>query len=123
MFEALREQLAAAEITMKLRPRYSLIMKTSSRKDPSNVLKRFFNSLNPHNLALVLAYGYIINGNMIGGFAFVEWPASYRQSGIMTLIVNQQGRVYQRELGPDSAKTAEAMKEYDPDKTWSVSAD
>jgi hypothetical protein len=68
-------------------------------------------------------YSYIINGHMIGGFAFVAWPASYGQSGIMTFILNQRGRVYQRDLGPSSVKTAEAMKEYDPDKTWSVSAD
>jgi hypothetical protein len=68
-------------------------------------------------------YDYIINGNMIAGFAFVAWPAVYGQSGIMTLMVNQQGRVYQKDLGPKTAKLAEAMTEYDPDKTWTVSPD
>jgi hypothetical protein len=68
-------------------------------------------------------YSYIINGNMIGGFALVAWPASYGETGIMTFIVNQQGRVYQKDLGPQTAKTAGAMKAYDPDKTWSISAD
>ena len=68
-------------------------------------------------------YDYVINGNMIAGFALVAWPAQYGASGIMTFIVNQQGRVYQKDLGPNTAKAAVAMKEYDPDKTWSASAD
>jgi hypothetical protein len=68
-------------------------------------------------------YSYIINGNMIGGFAFVAWPAFYGDSGIMTFIVNQQGRVYQKDLGPKTATSAESMKEFDPDNTWTLSAD
>ena len=68
-------------------------------------------------------YDYVINKNMIGGFALVAWPASYGETGIMTFIVNQQGRVYQKDLGPDTAKSASKVKAYDPDKTWSVSAD
>ena len=68
-------------------------------------------------------YEYVINGNMIGGFALVAWPVEYGESGVMTFVVNQRGRVYQKDLGPDTAKTAEVMKAYDPDKTWSVSPD
>ena len=68
-------------------------------------------------------YDYVINGNMIGGFALVAWPAEYGTSGIMTFVVNQQGRVLQRNLGPNTAKTAAAMKSYDIDGTWSVSPD
>lgn len=68
-------------------------------------------------------YDYVINGNMIGGFALVAWPAEYGESGIMTFIVNQQGRVYQRNLGDSTAKTVKSMKAYDPDKSWQVSAD
>jgi len=68
-------------------------------------------------------YNYIINGNMIGGFALVAWPAEYGESGIMTFIVNQQGCVYQKDLGPKTASTTKAMKAYDPDPTWSVSLD
>ncbi len=60
---------------------------------------------------------------MIGGFALVAWPAEYGESGVMTFVVNQQGRVYQKNLGQDTAKTAEAMKAYDPDTMWSVSRD
>ena len=68
-------------------------------------------------------YNYIINGHMIGGFALVAWPADYGQSGIMTFIVNQQGRVYEKDLGPTTDKLAPAMKAYDPDPTWTVSPD
>jgi len=66
-------------------------------------------------------YSYLINGNMVGGFALVAWPAAYGDSGIMTFIVNQQGRVYQKDLGPKTAKTAAALKEYNPDQTWTIS--
>jgi hypothetical protein len=66
-------------------------------------------------------YSYVVNGNMIGGFALVAWPADYDESGIMTFIVNQQGVVYQKNLGPKTAKIAAAMKEYSPDKTWTIS--
>jgi hypothetical protein len=68
-------------------------------------------------------YDYIINGNMIAGFAFVAWPASYGQSGIVTFIVNQQGRVYQKDLGANTSKLAAEMKAYDPDPSWQVSLD
>jgi hypothetical protein len=68
-------------------------------------------------------YDYIINGNMIGGFALVAWPAEYGESGIMTFIVNQQGRVYQQDLGPKTESTVKEMKAYDPDKTWVRSSD
>ncbi len=68
-------------------------------------------------------YSYIINGNMIGGFALVAWPARYGESGVMTFIVNQQGRVYQKDLGPHTGKLAPALKEYDPDYTWRISPD
>jgi len=61
---------------------------------------------------------YLVNGNMIGGFAFVAYPAVYRSSGVMTFIVNQNGGVYQKDLGPDTEKIANAMTEYDPDSTW-----
>jgi hypothetical protein len=66
-------------------------------------------------------YDYIINGNMIGGFALVAWPAQYGDTGIMTFIVNQQGRVYQKDLGPQTATIAAKMTEYDPDPSWQVS--
>lgn len=66
-------------------------------------------------------YDYVINGNMIGGFAMVAWPAEYGDTGVMTFIVNQQGRVYQKDLGSQTSKLAQKMTEYDPDPTWRVS--
>ena len=68
-------------------------------------------------------YDYIINGHMIGGFALVAWPAEYGNSGIMTFIVNQQGRVYQQDLGDKTEKLALKMKAYDPGPGWSLSPD
>lgn len=68
-------------------------------------------------------YNYVINGNMIGGFAFIAWPAAYGESGVMTFIVNQQGRVYQRDLGDATERTATKLKAYDPKPGWELSVD
>ncbi len=65
-------------------------------------------------------YSYVINGNMIAGFALVAFPAKYGSSGVMTFIVNQQGRVYQKDLGPDTLSLARHMTRYNPDKTWTL---
>ncbi len=64
------------------------------------------------------AYDYVVDGKMIGGFALVAYPAQYGNSGIMTFIVNQDGAVYQKNLGKNTAKIAQAMESFDPDKTW-----
>ncbi len=63
-------------------------------------------------------YNYIINGRMIAGFALVAWPAEWGNTGVMTFTVNQQGRIYQKNLGPRTVKIAKAMTVYDPDDTW-----
>ena len=54
-------------------------------------------------------YDYLINGRMLAGFALVAWPAEWGNTGLMTFIVNQQGKVYQKNLGPKTAKLAEAL--------------
>jgi len=54
----------------------------------------------------------------IGGFAVVAYPAKYGNSGIMSFIVNNDGTVYEKDLGPNTAKTAAAMKAYNPDSSW-----
>ena len=64
------------------------------------------------------SYDYVVKGNMILGFAMVAYPAKYGSSGIMTFIVNQEGVVYEKDLGKNTAKAAAAMKRYDPDGTW-----
>jgi hypothetical protein len=63
-------------------------------------------------------YDYIINGQMIGGFALVAWPAKYGNSGVMTFVVNHDGVVYQKDLGKNTEKIAKAITKYDPDNTW-----
>jgi len=65
------------------------------------------------------ALDYVVKGRAIGGFAVVAYPAKYGNSGIMTFIVNQDGKVYQADLGPKSAEQAAKMQRFDPDKSWS----
>jgi hypothetical protein len=64
------------------------------------------------------AYSYLVKGRMIGGFAVVAYPAEYGNSGVMTFIVNHDGKVFQKDLGKNTASLGQNMKEYNPDKTW-----
>jgi hypothetical protein len=66
---------------------------------------------------------YVVRGKMIGGFALVAYPAEYGNSGVMTFIVNHAGTVFQKDLGPDTARLAERMSEFNPDKTWQKVSD
>lgn len=65
------------------------------------------------------ARSYIVDGLMQSGFALVAFPAEYGRGGVMTFVVSQDGVVFEKDLGADTAKIAAAMKEYNPDKTWS----
>ena len=69
------------------------------------------------------AKSYLVNGKMTEGFAFVAYPAEYRSSGVMTFIVNQDGVVYQKDLGKKTAAVGKAMQEYNPDSTWTRAED
>jgi hypothetical protein len=64
------------------------------------------------------AKSYIVKGKMTEGFAFVAYPAEYRSSGVMTFIVNQDGTVYQKDLGKKTDALGKAMQEYNPDSSW-----
>ena len=64
------------------------------------------------------AKDYLVNGQLARGFAFVAYPAEYRNSGVVTFIVNQDGVVYEKDLGQDTAKTASAMTEFNPGNGW-----
>ncbi len=64
------------------------------------------------------ALDYVVDGKMIGGFALAAYPAEYRNSGVMTFIVNHAGDVFQKDLGPRTARIATSMTAYNPDKTW-----
>jgi hypothetical protein len=61
---------------------------------------------------------YVVNGDMTGGFALVAYPATYGASGVMTFVVNQDGSVYQKDLGKDTSSLAAKITEYDPDDSW-----
>jgi len=65
------------------------------------------------------AKDYVVDGKMAGGFAFVAYPAEYRNSGVMTFIINQDGVLLQKDLGKATSETATAMTEFDPDAGWS----
>jgi hypothetical protein len=67
------------------------------------------------------AQDYVVHNLMIGGFALVAWPAEYGVSGIKTFIVNQDGIVYEKDLGPQTGTLAKAMTKFNPDKSWTVS--
>ena len=64
------------------------------------------------------AKSYIVNGEMSGGFALVAWPAQYDVTGVMTFIVNRDGIIYQKDLGPETGSVAKSMTRYDPDPSW-----
>ncbi|SAL37122.1 DUF2950 domain-containing protein [Caballeronia humi] len=64
------------------------------------------------------AQNYITDGEMSKGFGLVAWPAEYGKTGVMTFIVNQDGQVYQKNLGRSTAKAAAALRTFNPDDTW-----
>jgi hypothetical protein len=64
------------------------------------------------------AINYVVNGKLTRGFAFVAFPATYRNSGVMTFIVNKNGVVYEKDLGAQTADLGAAMQEFNPDDTW-----
>lgn len=69
------------------------------------------------------AYSYIINGNMVAGFALLAWPADYGESGVMSFMVANDGNVLEADLGPDTAQRAGAITAYDPDPGWRRTTD
>jgi hypothetical protein len=68
------------------------------------------------------ARSYVRDGRMTEGFAFLAYPAAYRSSGVMTFLVNQDGDVLQKDLGPDTAKLVQAIVAYNPDSSWQEAA-
>lgn len=69
------------------------------------------------------AYDYVINGNMIAGFALVGWPVKYAETGVHTFLVNQHGIVYQADLGPRTETIVKKIRRFNPDKSWTVVSD
>lgn len=66
------------------------------------------------------ARDYIVDGHLTGGFAMVTFPARYGDSGVMTFVVNQDGIVFEKNLGPQTTAIAQRMTEYNPDRTWKI---
>lgn len=64
------------------------------------------------------AKSYIVNGKMTRGFALISYPAEYRNSGVMTFLVDSKGVIYEKDLGPQTTTTATAMTSFNPDATW-----
>ena len=64
------------------------------------------------------AKSYLVDGKMTGGFAYVAYPAEYRSSGVMTFIVNEDGVVYQKDLGKRTDVLAKSMQDYNPNSSW-----
>ena len=98
----------AAGYTSKAEPFHGYFFRTLTKQGPS---------------ARLGERDYVVNGRMIGGFAAMAWPANYGVTGIMTLMVNNDGVVYQKDLGPDTAKIAPTIDSFDPDKTWEITED
>lgn len=63
-------------------------------------------------------YNYIVKGKMILGFGLLAYPAEYGNSGVMTFMVNQDGVIYEKNLGRNTRRSAEAMTLFDPDRSW-----
>ena len=66
------------------------------------------------------AKDYLVDGQLKGGFAIVAYPVEYRASGVMTFIVGQEGKVYQKDLGPETETLAKSMTAFDPDPSWKI---
>lgn len=89
------------------------------RKQPTAFHGYYFKILTAQGAAATGgARNYIVNGQMSGGFALVAWPAQYDETGVMTFIVNQDGIVRERHLGPQTDAVARKMTAYNPDSSW-----
>jgi hypothetical protein len=64
------------------------------------------------------AYDYLVGDKMLGGFALIAFPAEYGNSGVVTFIVNHDGVVFSKDLGPETAEAANAIALFDPDESW-----
>lgn len=69
------------------------------------------------------AYDYIINDNMIAGFALLAWPVKYSETGVNTFLVNQHGIVYDADLGPNTEAIVKYIDRFNPDDSWKIVTD
>ncbi|HEY6359812.1 MAG TPA: DUF2950 domain-containing protein [Vicinamibacterales bacterium] len=91
------------------------------RQQPSPFHGYYFKILTAQGAAAAGgAKDYVVNGEMSGGFALVAWPAQYDATGIMTFVVNQDGIVHEKDLGPGTEAAARIITSYDPDASWAA---
>ena len=64
------------------------------------------------------ARDYVVDGHMTGGFALIMWPAKFGETGVMTFMVNQEGHIFEKNLGPDTATKVERLRSFNPDTSW-----
>ena len=64
------------------------------------------------------AMDYVVKGKMIGGFALVAYPAQYGNTGVKTFLVNHNGEVFEKDLGPRTGRIAARITAFNPDRTW-----
>ncbi|WP_027801718.1 DUF2950 domain-containing protein [Paraburkholderia dilworthii] len=109
---------AAGEAESPLGPLAAAMTKTGSvsKEGYHGYRFRILNAQGPH--AKSGALDYAENGTMTKGYGLVAWPAEYGKTGVMSFVVNQDGQVYQKNLGPGSARKAAALKSFDPDPSW-----
>jgi hypothetical protein len=90
-------------------------------RDPGDPFKGYYYKIIPRQGSSAVGgrYDYLINGNMIAGFALIAFPADYGNSGIVTFVCSHQGKVYQKNLGEDSDLIAAGIDEFNPDASWS----
>jgi Protein of unknown function (DUF2950) len=72
--------------------------------------------------ALGGARDYLVGGRMTKGFALVAFPVRYAVSGVLTFLVNQDGTIYQKDLGPQTGELGQAMTQFNPDRSWTKGA-
>jgi len=65
-------------------------------------------------------YDYVINGNMIAGFALLAWPVAYGLSGVKTFVVSHHGAIYEKDLGPNTAEEVKKIARFNPDSSWTL---
>ena len=68
-------------------------------------------------------YNYVINGNMIAGYALVAWPVDYARTGVKTFVISHAGILYEKDLGPQTADIVKTIKSFNPGKSWNIVPD
>jgi hypothetical protein len=111
----------------KRSPLGDLVAQAAEQKSPAGTTTASPSTFHGYHFKILIEQGpaasggarsYVVNGNMSGGFALVAWPAQYDVTGVMTFIINRDGNLYQKDLGPQTETATRSMTRYNPDATW-----